>query len=110
MAQEGITGDDVIEVAADNGIDNTEPVAFRQLIAQIVGILIAILTYKGYVEQNEGQMLMAQSDVIVGAILVIATIIGTIAGRMRAYAPRSAARVAINNAPNPADAVLIPPP
>lgn len=112
MADAALTGHEVVKVSTDNSIDNTEPVAFRQLIAQIVGIIIAVLVYRGYVQPAEGAAIGAQSDIIVGAIMVLAGILGAVAGRMKAYAPKTAAQVAVDNAAAPAGTppTLAPPP
>lgn len=104
-----LTGHPVIQQANDNSLGNTEPVAISQVIAQILGIAIAVLVYKGYLEPSEGAVITAQSGIIVAAILSLAGIIGAIAGRAKAYSPRSAAEIAVTNASRTTP-TLIPPP
>ena len=111
MAEEPqINGDDVIDVANDDGLDNTEPVMLRQIIAQVVGVVVSLLVLYGYVKPEEGTIISAQAITIFSAIFVLAGLIGGIAGRRRAYAPKTVANIAIENASQPADAVLAPPP
>lgn len=88
---------EVAKQATDGSLDNTEPVTFRQLAAQIVGIIVAVLIFKGYLEPSEGAALGVQSGVIVGAIMASAGILGAVAGRMKAYSPKTAAKIALTN-------------
>jgi hypothetical protein len=89
---------EIIEQAADDSIDNREPVTYRQIIAQIISVAIAVGLYKGVIEPGEGAILGAQSEVIVGSIITVGAILGAIAGRMKASSPKTAAGVAITNA------------
>jgi hypothetical protein len=109
---DALTGHEVVRQAADDSLGNTEPVALTQTIMQIIGVVVAVLVFKGYIQPNEGAFITAQSVVLIGAIISLSAFVGAALGRARAYAPRSTARVAIANANLPAGSppVLTTPP
>jgi hypothetical protein len=109
---DALTGHAVVRQAADSSLPNTEPVALTQTIMQIVGVVVAVLVFKGYLEPNEGAFITAQSLVLIGAIISLAAFIGAALGRARAYAPKTAAVIAVANAAAPAGSPpsLAPPP
>lgn len=99
---EVITGHEVVQQATDNSLGNTEPVGLTQTVMQIVGVVVAALVFKGYIEPNEGAFITVQALILVGAILSLAAFIGAALGRARAYSPKTAATIAIVNAKAPA--------
>lgn len=105
-------GPAVVAQSKDTSVDNTEPVAFRQIVSQVVGVIVTILIFKGFLEPQEGAALGLQSEVIVGALISVAGIVGAVAGRMKATSPRTAALTAVENAalPSGAPPVLLTPP
>lgn len=98
-------GSEVVRQAADNSVGNTEPVALTQALMQLIGVIVAVLVFKGYVEPEEGTFITTQSLVLIGAILSLAALIGAALGRARAYSPKSAAKIAVVNAASPEGSV-----
>lgn len=98
---EAKTGTAVIAQAADNSLDNTEPVALAQIVAQVVGVVVSFAIFKGYLEPNEGTFISAQAITLFAAIQALAGVIGAAVGRSKAYSPKSAATVAVVNAKAP---------
>jgi hypothetical protein len=105
-------GREVTAQAQNDSLGNTEPVALRQIISQIIGVVVTVLLFKGILEPQEGTIVVGQTEIIVGAVMSLAGIIGAIAGRQGAYSPRSAAEIAVSNAAKPSGAAptLDPPP
>jgi hypothetical protein len=99
---DALTGHEVVRQAADDSLGNTEPVALTQTIMQIIGVVVAVLVFKGYIQPNEGAFITAQSVILIGAIISLSAFVGAALGRARAYAPKTAATIAIVNAKAPA--------
>lgn len=95
---DAIRGQAVRKLANSDSLDDKEPVALRGIIAQIVGVAVAVLIFKGVIEPDEGAAIGVQSEVIVGAIISLASIVGIVAQRAKAYAPKTAAEIAVENA------------
>jgi hypothetical protein len=92
----------VVAQATDDSVDNKEPVAFRQVISQIIGVAITLLLFKGVIEPSEGTFLGLQAEILVGAVISLAGLIGAVFGRMKASSPKTAAGIAVTNAVLPA--------
>lgn len=109
---EPLTGREVVRQAHDDSLDNREPVALRGIIGQVVAVAVALLVYKGILEPDEGAAIGVQSDLIVGAVMVLVSVVTIAAQRARAYAPKTAAEIAVKNAAAPVGAAptLVTPP
>lgn len=98
---EAKTGQEVVAQAADNDLDNREPVALAQIVAQVVGVVVSFAIFKGYIEPTEGAFISAQAIALFAAIQALAGVIGAAVGRAKAYSPKSAATIAVVNAKAP---------
>jgi hypothetical protein len=110
MTDNSITGAAVMKVANDTSLVNTEPVALTQALMQIIGVIVAVLVFKGYIEPEEGTFITAQSIILLGGIISVAALIGSALGRARAYSPRTAASIAVDNASSLVTAPVMSPP
>lgn len=106
------TTTEVIEQAHDNSLPNTEPAIVAGAVVGIVGAVGSILVIGGYIDADQKKALEDSAGQIVPAVIVIAAIVQAIITRVRAYSPRTAARIALVNAKAPAGAAptLIGPP
>lgn len=84
--------------ATSHAPDTTNPVALRAVIFQVLGIVVAWLIYRYVLIGHEGRLLGQPAEVVVAIVLIVAGMLGTIAGRMKATSPRTAAGIAITNA------------
>lgn len=111
-AEEQKVGEEVHEQATDNGIWNTEPAAAAGAVVSIVAAVGSILVIGGYADNEQIEALKSSAGIIIPACFVIAGAVQAIWTRMKAYSPRSAAKIAVVNAKAPAGAVpvLDPPP
>jgi hypothetical protein len=106
------TGAAVVEQADDNSILNTEPAVATGVIVGAIGAIGAVAVIGGWIDQSAADELKKQAGIIVPSIFIIAGIVQGLLTRLRAYAPRTAAKIAIANATAPAGAppTLAPPP
>lgn len=105
-------GQEVRAQAADNGIWNTNPVVAANAIVGAIAAVGSILVIGGYVESGEVDAIKGAAGQIVPAAFLIVSIIAGVWGRMHAYSPKSAAKIAVVNAAAATGAVpvLAPPP
>ncbi len=104
-------GDAILAQSQDNSLGNTEPVVVRSAIVGIVTSGIAILAFSGLITDEQRQILEEQAGIIIPALALIVPIVGAFLGRLAAYSPRSAAKIAVANAGQPAgDAPTLDPP
>jgi len=99
----------IVAQATDNSILNTEPVLVKSTVVGIVGAVAAILLLGGWITPEEKAALETNAGVIVPAVIVILQIVGAIWARMSAYAPKTAAKIAIESAAR-GRPVMSPPP
>jgi hypothetical protein len=102
MTEAEISGHEVTKQANDNSITNTEPAIVAGAVVGIVGAVGSILVIGGYIDEGQKNALADSAGQIVPAVFVIAAIVQAVITRMRAYAPRTAARIAVANATAPA--------
>jgi nitrate/nitrite transporter NarK len=109
---DALTGRDVVAVAADSSLPNTEAALVAGSVVGIVGALGSILVIGGYIDASQSKALQDSAGQIVPALFVIAAIVQAVWTRMKVYSARSAARVAVANAAAPAGTPpsLAPPP
>lgn len=106
------TRSEVVAQANNDSPLNTDPALVRGAVVGIVGAVASILVIGGYVDEGQKSALVDNVGVIVPAVLVIASVIQAVWTRLAVYSPRSAARIAIENANAPAGSPpsLAPPP
>jgi hypothetical protein len=112
VEQEQKVGGEVVRQATDNSLMNTEPAAVAGAVVGIVGAVGSILVIGGYADTGQIDVLKNEAGIIVPACFIIAGTVQAIWTRMKAYSPRSAARIAVANAAATAGSVpaLDPPP
>lgn len=99
----------VVEQARDNSLINTEPVLLKSTIVGVVGAVASILVIGGYIDESQREALVENVGVIVPALIIILQILGAIWSRMSAYAPKTAAKIAVVSAERGAPTLLPPP-
>lgn len=106
------TGVDVIEQAQDNSLWNTEPAVARAAVISVVGAGGTILVVFGILDNDQKQALAENAGTIAVAILAIVPIAQAVWTRVATYSPRTAAKIAVENAEAPAGAAptLLTPP
>jgi NADH:ubiquinone oxidoreductase subunit 6 (subunit J) len=111
MAQD-LTGKEVRAQANNDGLLNTEPAVARGAIISIVGAVATVLVVSGVLDEGQKQTLEENAGTIAVAILLILPILQSIWTRFAVWSPRTAAKVAVENAEAPAGAAptLMPPP
>jgi hypothetical protein len=98
------TGAEVKALANDDSLPATEPVLLRSTIIGIVSAVLSILVLSGVVTGDERAAIEEHVGVIVPALLLLLPVLSGIWSRLAAYSPRSAARIAVTNAQQPAGA------
>jgi hypothetical protein len=106
------TGAEVKEQARDTSLLNTEPAVVRGAVISLVGAFAAVLVAFGVLDESQKQTLVDNAGTIAVAIMVILPILQGVWTRFAVYSPRSAAKIAVENAGQPASAqpTLDPPP
>lgn len=113
---EPLTGSEVIEQARDNSIWNTEPVVAKAAVVGITTSVLIALGAFGLVSEEQRTVIIEQvGNITYGVFVILPLVISLLTalwGRLSAYSPRSAAKIAVANAAAPAGAVptLDPPP
>ena len=107
-----IAGEEVKEQAVDNSLTNREPALIAGSVVWLIGAVGSVLVIGGVLDEDQRQALVDNVGVIVPALLLLGPIISSVWTRMKAYAPRTAARIAVANAAAPMGTppALIPPP
>lgn len=98
MAEQPKVGAAVVAQAEDNSLENTNPVAWRGALGSIVALLLMIAVYQGWITQDSSNVVSENIDKIIDAILVILPIAIALWARLKAYAPKTAAKIAVANA------------
>jgi hypothetical protein len=98
--------------ANDDSLENTEPVALRGVIGSVIAFALMFLVYQGWITGDQSTTVKEQTEKIIDAILIILPIGMALLARARAYSPKTAAVIAIENAEKPAGAspTLVSPP
>ena len=91
------TGTEVVDQAQDASIWNTEPAVVRGVVISIVGAVGTILVVFGWLDADQKQQLEENAGTIAVAVLVIVPILQGLWTRLAAYAPRTAAEIAVEN-------------
>lgn len=109
-----LTGREVVAQAHDNSLMNTEPLVAK---AAVVGVATSVLIAAGafgLVTEEQRTVIIEQvGNVTYGVFVILPLVIAMVTAlwaRLSAYAPRTVARIAIQNAPNIATATLQSPP
>lgn len=107
-----VRGEAVIEQANDNSILNTEPAVVRGAVVSLVGAVGTVLVISGAISPEQKQVLEENAGTIAVAAMTILPILLSIWQRFSVYSPRTAARIAVENAVQPAGAAptLMTPP
>ncbi len=92
------TGGEVVRQANDNSLLNSEPAVVRGAVISVVGLLATLLVMSGILDQSQKQALEDNAGSIAVAVVMILPILQSIWVRFSVYSPRSAARVAVENA------------
>ncbi len=92
------TGQAVVAQANDDSWGNSEPAVVRGAVISVVGLLATLLVMSGILDQSQKQTLEDNAGSIAVAVVLILPILQSIVTRLAVYSPRSAARVAIENA------------
>jgi peptidoglycan/LPS O-acetylase OafA/YrhL len=99
------TGDEVRAQAVDNGIMNTEPLVAKATVVGVVSSLLVALGAFGLVTDEQRTVIIEQVGNITYGLFVIApfviTMVSALWGRLSAYAPRTAALIALANLRKP---------
>jgi peptidoglycan/LPS O-acetylase OafA/YrhL len=99
------TGEEVRAQAVDTGIMNTEPVVAKAAVVGVVSSLLVALGAFGLVTEEQRTIIVEQVGNITYALFVVLPLVITMAsalwGRLSAYAPRTAALIAIANLRKP---------
>jgi hypothetical protein len=109
---EPTTGREVRDQARDNSFLNTEPAIARGAVIAGVGAVGTILVVFGVLDNAQKDALAENAGTIVVAILAIVPIVQAVWTRLAVYSPRTAARIAVENASLPVGAAptMAPPP
>jgi len=99
---DAITGHPVVRQSEDNSLTNTEPAVLTGAIVGIIGAIGAVLVIGGWIDQQAADELKTQAGILVPSIFIVLGIVQGLITRMQAYSPRSAARIAVDNAASPA--------
>jgi hypothetical protein len=99
------TGDEVREIAVDNGIMNTEPLVAKAAVVGVATSLLVALGAFGLVTEEQRTVIIEQVGNVTYGLFVIAPFVISIGtalwGRLSTFAPRTAARIAIANLRQP---------
>ncbi len=95
---ESKVGAEVVRQANDDSWENSEPAVVRGAVISVVGLLATLLVMSGILDQSQKQTLEDNAGSIAVAVVLILPILQSIVTRLAVYSPRSAARVAIENA------------
>lgn len=112
----GKSGGAVVAQASDDSILNTEPIVAKAAVVGVATSVLLALGAFGIVTEEQRLTIIEQVGNITYAVFVILPIIVALLtavwSRLSAYAPRTAARIAVANAAAPAGSApsLIGPP
>jgi hypothetical protein len=95
---EPTSGFAVREQAQDNSFLNTEPAVARGAAISLVGAVGTILVVFGVLDNTQKEALADNAGTIVVAILAILPIVQAAWTRIAVYSPRTAAKIAVQNA------------
>lgn len=106
------TGREVVRQANDSSWLNSEPSVVRGAVISVVGAIATLLVVGGVLDQDQKRQLEENAGTIAVAVLVILPILQSIWTRLAVYSPRTAAKIAVENATLPSGAAptLAPPP
>jgi|SRR6188768_395849 len=105
-------GQEVRAQSVDNSFGNTEPVLQAGTLTGVVSAILAILLIGNVIDEDQRKVLEENIGIIIPALIFIAPVIASLIGRLRAYSPRSAAKIAVANSNSAAGSapILDPPP
>jgi hypothetical protein len=92
------SGLEVRKQSVDNSFGNTEPVLQAGTITGVVSAILAILLIGNVIDEDQRKVLEQNIGIIIPALVLLAPVIASLIGRLRAYSPRSAAKIAVENA------------
>jgi hypothetical protein len=99
------TGNQVVAQANDNSLFNTEPVVAKAAVVGIATSILIALGAFGLVTEEQRNTIVEQVGNITVGIFIVAPFLIQIATalwqRLSAYSPRSAAKIAVDNAAAP---------
>jgi hypothetical protein len=99
------TGEEVRAQAADNSIINTEPIVAKNTVVGIVSSLLVALGAFGLVTEDQRVIIIEQvGNITYGLFVVLPLVITTVSAlwaRLSAYAPKTAALIALANLRKP---------
>ncbi|HTE20935.1 MAG TPA: hypothetical protein VK689_21430 [Armatimonadota bacterium] len=104
------TGYAVVEQAQDGSPWNAEPAVVRGAVISVVGAVATLLVVSGVLTIEQKEALEQNAGTIAVAVLVILPILQSVWTRFAVYSPRSAAKIAVSNAPVGVTPTLDPPP
>lgn len=112
MSEATKTGAEVRAQARDNSLENTEPLAWRGILGAFLTFVLLFLKAQGLLTDEESGIISSQAEVIVDALIVLIPAAFMFWGRLKAYAPRTAAKIAVQNSALPvsAEPTLMTPP
>lgn len=106
----------VVEQARDNSLMNTEPLVAKAAVVGVVTSICIALGAFGLVTEEQRNIIVEQVGNITFGVFVllplIVSLLNALWGRLSAFSPRTAARVAVINASRPAgsEPTLLSPP
>lgn len=111
---------EVVAVAKDDSWWNREPAVLRGAVVSVVGSVATVAVVAGWLPQEQKQLLEDNAGTIVVAVAAIIPIAQGLWTRLKAFAPKTAATIAVVNtdeayaagktgAPKPAPTLLSPP-
>lgn len=103
---------EVLAQATDNSVWNTDPALVKGAVVGIVGAVASILVIGGYIDDGQKQQLVDNAGILVPAAFAVISILQAIWIRFSVYSPRTAAKIAVVNARQPAgsEPTLLSPP
>jgi len=111
-----LTGPAVVRQSQDNSVMNTDPLVVKAAVIGVATSLLVAAGAFGLVTEEQRTIVIEQIGNIAYGLAVILplliTMITALWARLSVYAPRTAARIAVDNAKQPADSppTLAPPP
>jgi hypothetical protein len=100
-----ITGDEVRAQAADNSIMNTEPIVAKNTVVGFTTSLLVALGAFGLVTEEQRSIIIEQVGVVTYGLFVllplVITTVSALWSRLSAFAPRTAALIALANLRKP---------
>jgi len=108
------TGQEVVAQARDDSFLNTEPLVAKAAVVGIVTSICIALGAFGLISEDQRDIIVDQVGSITVALFVLAPIIisavNALWGRLSAFSPRSAAKIAVSNAANTTGVPTLSPP